>query len=847
MTRRTGWIVRLAWRDARATPQRLLLFVLTIVTGVAALVAVRSFADNLASAVDDEAKVLLGADLEISGRGPFGVEAEALVAGIGGDQARQVALGSMAYFPDSGGSRLVGVRAVDDGYPFYGTLVTQPALAARAFRSEQSALVDHTLMLQFGVEVGDPVRIGELTFRVAGRLMRIPGEIPTASLVGPRVFIPRRFLEGTRLIRGGSRATFSTFFRLDRTPEQVAELIGEIEPQLRDLQLEGESVQFRREAVGDALEDLYAFLYLAGFAALLLGGIGVASAIHLHVKSKLRAVAVLRCLGAPSSGPLAVFVLQAAGMGLVGAFGGTVAGVGLQALLPQVLAALLPVPVRFRLDPAALLEGLVVGVAVAMLFAALPLLTLRRVSPLLALRMFASEAPKMSRDLARWIGAAAVAAGVCTVAVAQTNSWRVGLAISGSLAGVLVALAVVAALLKLLARRALPTTWPYPWRQGVANIYRPNNQTGVVMLTLGFGVFLIATLYLVQVALLDSVARLEMGGNPNLVLFDIQPDQVDGVRGILADEGLEVIQETPVVPMRLASVKGRPVAEIDESEIRPWVLRREYNSTYRAEVAVTEEIIDGEWVAIATTSQGVDSDPVPVSLEEGIAERLQVSVGDLLEFDVQGVPVMARVASLRIVDWEQVRPNFFVVFPTGVLEPAPQQIVVVSRASGPQQSAAVQRRVVERYTNVAMMDLGLILASIDAVLAQVSLALRFMAGLSVLSGLVVLVVAVLSSRYQRLRESVLLRTLGASRSQIVQILTVEYFALGLLAALTGLVLALGASWALSRWLFEVPFKPVALPLIVLLVVVVSLTLGVGLLGSRGATRRPPLEVLRAEL
>ncbi len=478
MTRPTHWIARLAWRDARATPQRLLLFVLTIVTGVAALVAVRSFADNVASAVDDEAKVLLGADLEIYGRSPFEPESEALFARIGGGQARQVALGSMAYFPDSGGSRLVRVRAVDVGYPFYGELETQPEAAAGDFHAERSALVDHTLMLQFGVEVGDPIRIGEVTFRIAGRLTRIPGEVPTASLIGPRVFIPLRSLEETRLIRGGSRATYSVFFRLEQTSEEVATLVGEIEPELRQLRLEAESVQFRREAIGDALDDLYAFLYLAGFAALLLGGIGVASAIHLHVKSKVRAVAVLRCLGAPSRGPLEVFVLQAAGMGLVGAIGGTIAGVGLQTMLPRVLAALLPVPVRFRLDGSALIEGLVVGVAVAMLFAALPLLALRRVSPLLALRMFATEGPKASRDPARWIAAAAVGAGVCAVAVAQTESWRVGLAISGSLAAVLLALAVVAALLKFVARRALPNSWPYPWRQGVANMYRPNNQTG---------------------------------------------------------------------------------------------------------------------------------------------------------------------------------------------------------------------------------------------------------------------------------------------------------------------------------------------------------------------------------
>ena len=298
MTGSLRWAVRHAWRDARASRQRLLLYVGAIIAGVAALVAIRSFADNLTASIDAEAKTLLGADLELYRRQPLDAEVLAIADRFGGERIREISLGTMAYFPRTRDSRLVRLRAVESSYPFYGDLDTLPPEAASSFHAAGGALVDRTLMLQFGAEVGDTVRVGDLELRIAGTLERIPGEVPTASLVGPRVLIPLPLLDAANLLGPGSQARYALLFRLPGSPEEVTEQVEALRPELRALRVEAETVQYRRRVVGRALDNLYQFLYLAGFAALLLGGIGVGSAMSLHARDKVAAVATLRCLGA---------------------------------------------------------------------------------------------------------------------------------------------------------------------------------------------------------------------------------------------------------------------------------------------------------------------------------------------------------------------------------------------------------------------------------------------------------------------------------------------------------------------------------------------------------------------
>ena len=843
MNQSLRWAARHAWRDARASRHRLLLYVAAIVAGVAALVAIRSFADNLTASVDAEAKTLLGADLELYRREPLDPEVMTLTDRFGGERIRETSLGTMAYFPRTRDSRLVRLRAVEPGYPFYGELDTRPVAAATGFQTAGGALVDRTLMLQFGAEVGDMVRVGDLELRITGTLDRIPGEVPTSSLVGPRVLIPLSLLDDAKLLGPGSQARYTLLFRLPGSPEEVTDQVEAMRPDLRALRLEAETVQSRRRVVGRALDNLYEFLYLAGFAALLLGGIGVGSAMSLHARDKVAAVAALRCLGAARWLPVQAYLLQALAMAAIGSTLGAAVGVLAQRGLPRVVDAFLPLPVEFSISAGAVLEGIAAGIIIAVLFAALPLVPLRRVTPLQALRMFADPPRATIRD--PWVlGLAAGLAGALWLAAWRHTGnplWSLGIVAGLGVVGG--ALALMAIALRSAARRMVGGVAAYPVRQGVANLYRPQNQTVIVLVTLGFGTFVIGSLLILQESLLGAINDLAVRSEANFVLFDVQPDQLAGARALLEKHGAPVLEATPIVPMRLAAIGPRRVADIGPDEGIPgWALRREYSSTYRAQLTDSEILLAGEWVGHAS----LDDDSIPVSVESGLATQLQVGVGDTLEFDVQGIPITVVVGSTREVDWQQVRPNFFIVFPAGVLDEAPQQIAMVTSVESPEVSAMLQRDLVEAFRNISVIDLGLVLRTIDAVLDQVRLAIRFMTLFVLAAGGAVLLMAVRTSQRQRQLESVLLRTLGASRRQILGIQAVEYIVLGGLAASTGLALAAAAGLPLMHFVFE---TPLALPpggLSLTLVGVVLVTTTVGLWGARKATTRPPLASLRAD-
>ncbi|MCH7824071.1 MAG: FtsX-like permease family protein [Acidobacteria bacterium] len=844
----SGWAWRMAWRDSRGSRRRLLLYVSSIVAGVAALVAVASFQDNLTAAIEERSKALLGADVRIDSRRDFSGEAEELVRSLGGRQSRQIEFSSMAYFPAADGTRLVSVRALEGDYPYYGELETIPAGAAVDFRDALGALVDENLLLQYDIEVGDEIRLGLLTFVVAGRLQNVAGEIPTRAMISPRVYIPMRYLEATELIQPGSRAQYTAFVAFDDPELDADALVEELRPELRRLRLDADTVTERREQIGTVLGNLNSFLSLVGFGALLLGSLGVASSIHLYVSGKVETVAVLRCMGARAHQAMAVFVIQVLVLGVLGATLGALVGIGIQKLLPRVLAGVLPAEVPFFVSPWAIAEGISVGTAVAVLFGLFPLLAVRNVSPLLALRSLGEQDAPARRDPLRWALASLIVASCGTYLIGTSPSWRSGWILFGGMLGVFAALFAVAKGIMWLAR-ALPTaSLAYETRQGLANLYRPRNQTALLMLSLGLGTFLILTLILVQASLVAEVGEVIDQNALDLIVWDIQVDQLAGVLAAFDEQGLVVERGFPVVPMRLAAVDGVPVAELPDAQ-QSWATRWDYSATYRQDLRDSERIIEGEWVG--RIDRSVDwragTDPVPISVSVQVTEELSVGVGARLTFDVQSIPLETVIASIRRVEWEEAPPNFLVVFPQGALDGAPQFHVLVSRVDTRQASAAIQRRLVRDFPNVAIIDLKSVMQTIDDILGDITFIIRFMAMFSVVTGGVVLVAAVVTSRLQRIREGVLLRTLGASRAQIYRILLAEYLFLGSFAAATGLLLSLIAAWSLTHYLFEVVFEA---PLGVLgasAALIVAVTVAVGMLNSRGICSRPPLEVLRSEV
>jgi putative ABC transport system permease protein len=840
------FVLRMAWRDSRASRRRLALFSLSIVFGIAALVALGSGSASLQRAMHVQAKGLLGADLILTSRQPISAGLEAALAALGGEEARDDSLASMMVFPGANGpARLVEVRAMEGDFPFYGDFVTEPVDAvARLRRGERVVILEETLANQFGVKPGDTVKLGRTTLTVAGALRKLAGESAAVATLAPRALIPRSALPAAGLTGPGSLVRHRVALRLP--PGADAEAVAnELRRKFPDERFGVETSASRERDLGRALTNVYHFLNLVGFIALLLGAIGVASAIHVHVRQKLATVAVLRCLGASAGRAFAVYLVQGLGLGLLGAVGGAVLGVALQQALPVVLKDWLPFPVEFFIAWPAVGQGMAAGFVICLLFTLLPLLAVRRVSPLTALRSAADAAAAPGRyDPWRLAVAGLIALAVAAFAYQQTGSRRLGVGFAVGLAAGLGALAGLAQAVAWMARRWPPRRMPYVVRQGIANLHRPNNRTVLLLVSLGLGTFLVLTLFLARSTLLDEIGDAGGSGRPNLLFFDIQDDQVAPLGRLAAAAGSPILDQAPVVTMRLASIQGRTVADLlkDPAVRLPgWALRREYRSTFRAGAADTERVVQG--ALVATAVPGV---PAPISLEEGLFHDLGLRLGDEITWDVQGVPVATRVASVRHVEWRRLEPNFFVVFPEGVLEAAPKFYVAAVRAATSADSARLQRQVALALPNVTAIDLALLLQTLDGIFAKVAFAVDFMAFFTVATGLVVLAGAVVAGRYQRIREAVLLRTLGATRRQLDRIRLVEYAVLGGLAAGLGILLALGANALLAHYLFATPPVAPAGPLLAAFGLVPAVTLVTGWLADRGASARPPLEALRLE-
>ena len=873
-------LLGLTWRESRSARRKLLLYMSAISLGSAALVAIESFADNVNRSVREQSRSVMGGDLAFRSRRPYTPVQNAILDTIaratGANYSHVVTFPSMAFVPRTGATRLSQIRAVSDNYPFYGEITTTPAGKWPELRAGANALVDPSLLVALNARIGDTVSLGYARFRIIGTLKSVPGTPGVAEIIGPRVFIPERYLAATQLLVFGSTAEYNTQAKL---PDQVdpGKAVKPFRKRLEKAQLRFMTVTESEEQANSSVDQLSQFIGIVGLIALLLGGVGVASGVRAYVARKIDTVAILRCLGASSGQVLAMYVAQAAVMGLIGAVVGAALGVAIQFGLPSVFKDFLPVDVKVVLEPQAIVAGIITGGWIALIFALRPLLALRNVSPLQTLRRDAdSEVLRMRwNDWPRLVVNAALVASVVAIGVLRATSVKQGLWISAATGAAIAVLVAGAALLSWLARKTLRTGWRYEVRQGVANLYRPANQTRSVVLSLGFGAFLITTLYLVQSNLLKQFQVNMDASNANLLFFDVQEDQRGAVDSLIRAGGHRVLQTAPVVTMRIASINGRTVDQIAADTIRgvsrkgataseqssgsgrpaaagaggggragprSWALRHEYRSTFRDTLTASEKIVKGKW--FTRDALAAHHDTGEVSMAQDVAEELSLRVGDVVTWDVQGVQVPTRITSLREVTWTRFQPNFLAVFTPSTVETAPRQYVLLSSVSGASAVAALQRDVVSRFPNVSSLDLTLIKEAVAKISAKVTAAIRFMALFSLAMGIPVLFAAVAATRRERIREGVLLKTLGATQAQIVRILLAEYSLLGVLGSVTGMLLALGGGWALTHYVFETPFSPALGAAASIAGVMLTLTIAIGLLAGRDVFKETPMSALR---
>ena len=838
---RDRWVWLMAWRDARHNFSRLFLFMTSLITGIAAVVALDSLNQTLQNDIDRNAKELLGADLVVNSDKRFNAELDTLFKTSMLPQASEADMASMVLFLNNNQSRLIRLVALQGPFPFYGKIETLPENAYDKLHEGRYAMLDETLASQFEVSSGDSLKIGNNIFTVSGTVSRIPGGGGIMASFTPSIYISMSELDSTRLVQYGSRVNYKRFFKID-TEAQLENTVNRLEPVLKKYGHSYETVERRKEGLGKGFRSIYRFFSLLAFVALILGCIGVASSVHIYAREKREEVAVLRCVGSSGWQAFNIFFIQIFILGIVGSIIGSFIGVAIQQILPFFIEDLIPFNIGFTLSWSSLLLGLLIGAIVSVLFSVLPLISVRFVPPLTVLR--ASPVPQQNFSKTKVVIIALIALFPLGFAAMQTKSLITGTFFFLGLLAALGCLTLVAMLLLYLVKRYFPNQAGFILRHSLSSLFRPNNQTRVLLVTIGLGAFIISTLNIIEQSMLEQVEFAGEENQSNTILFDIQPDQREGVVNLMKENNLKLNQVVPIVTIRLASLHGKSVEELQKDttdKISNWALTREYRVTYRDSLHHSEKLIDG---ALQHTAAGKDS--IWVTISEGMLDNLDVKIGDSLVFDVQGVPMKAKISGVREVEWQKDPPNFIFVFPPGVMEEAPQVYVTATRIDNQQQANSFQQQLVIQFPNVSLIDLRLILSTVNDLFNKLGMVVRFLALFSIITGLVVLAGAVINSKFLRIKENVLLRTVGARTRQIIKITLIEYAWLGLFSALTGIILSLGSGFLLAKFFFEIAFAFDWMELLIIGVGVVFLTMLIGWFNSREVITTPPLQVLRKE-
>jgi putative ABC transport system permease protein len=839
----------MAVRETRASWQRLVFFFICIAVGVAAIVALRSVIRSVRDVLSGEARSLIAADVLIATNRDWTPDARATIdrrLADAGSTGRTETIETPTMVrpgdPAKAVARMVELKAIQAQFPIYGTMTLasgQPY--SHALLEHHGALVRPELLTALGVVVGDSLAIGQTAFTIRGVVASEPGRNIGAFSLGPRVFIDFDDVPSTGLLVFGSRARRVLLARVP--DDQIPALVKTLNDDFSDAYINTRSYLSTDDAIGRDFDRAENYLSLVGLVIVILGGIAVSSVTRVFVLQKIRGIAVLKCLGATSGQIIAVYLLQVMSLGLAGSLLGVAIAQGAVAAIPLALGSSstsLLAGVHYTVVWRVALQGATIGVLVSLLFAIVPLLQVRLVKPSLLLR---DETTPPRRDTTRIVATVFVSAALVAVAAWQAASLRVGLVVCLGFAVLAVVLVYAGRLLVALVA-PLSNTPSFPLRHAVLHLSRPGNQTRVILLAVGLGAFFIVGVRSLQASLLAEFS-IQVGADAaDMFLLDVQRGQADGMRAFLSDpaNGAGSWKLLPVLRARVTGVSGRVTTLENFEEVRArGSLGREYTITYRDNLEANERIVEG------TFWHGSSPEP-EVSIERGLHERFAINVGDIVRFDILGRIVNARVSSIRDVDFKDSRAGgFMFVFRPGSLEQAPQTFIApIKGPNGPAARAKFQHDLVARFPNVSAIDFHEILETVRDVMSKVTLAITVVGGLVLFSGGLILVGAVAMTKFQRVYEAAVFKTLGASSRSIATMLLVEYGMLGSLAGVVGSAGAVALTWGVSRYALDIPWRLFPGEHISGVALTAALVALIGVLSSLDVLRNKPLATLRAE-
>jgi len=879
---------KLAWREISSVWSRFLFLFLCIALGVGAIVAVDLFATNVEQVIMGDARALLGGDVELSWRRMITEKGRGVLnsisdRGILMSHVTELAAMATAEIPENRvpltgtASQLVELKATDSAYPLYGRLVVKPdqpieqLLAPLQSGCRRSpcfgALAQESLLIRLNRTIGSELRIGQANFLITALLKKEPDSIANGFSLGPRVIISREALEATTLVKTGSR--IQERYRLKISPAISLEpLMGELRGRLSREGVRVSSFKDAQPRLRRFLDQLNLYLGLIGLTILLVGGIGVACTIQGFITQKIPIIATLKTLGADSPQVIRLYLTQSLFLGGIGSLLGGILGAALHRGLPFFLQGL--IPETMPMNPAILpiLRGLTLGIVATLAFSLWPLLAIRHVSPALVFRQAVEQPQALAQQrswVIRWltilknwwsdrtqvIVSVIIVGGVTSLAMWQAHSLTLGLFFSGAVSlAVLLLIGGTAVLYWILSHVRFPQR--YLLRHAVNNLHRPGNFTKAMTLAVGIGVMLMGTLTTVQRSLLELIGNQIPSNAPSFFFIDIQPDQhpqfVRVLKQHFPDSPYDLV---PVVRSRLTAINGQPInPEAHKGQRNGWYFTREYVLTTFRSLPKDNILTHGYWWddtrELPLEGENNTSPGLPlVSVEEEAAKNLGVTLGSTLTLDIQGVPVVAQVSSLRQVDWSSFSMNFFMILEPGSLDGAPLTYIATTRVPK-NLEVPLQQAIVAAMPNVTAINVGDVLDNIARIFRQLAMGIQALALLCLMTGVVVMIAAISINRYRRLHELAIVKALGGSRSLLLFSLGMEFGLIGAFAGLVGLGLGCLLSWSILHIFFDLTWTVDLTLLITGLLLTIALTLTTGFLGTYRLLGTPPLSVLRQE-
>ncbi|MBX7054469.1 MAG: ABC transporter permease [Pyrinomonadaceae bacterium] len=839
------FILNLTIREIRSSWRRLLFFFLCIALGVGSVVALRSLIQNLTKAVGTDARALLTADIELSSTNDFSPAEIAKIESVIGNstivEARNETITTAMMVrpadPSNESVKFVELKGIEPPFPLVGQFTISGGQPFDfALLRDNGAVIAEILLEDLKVKIGDKIRIGEGEFTIRASFDEEPGGTNGFRL-GGRVFIEKKAFDSAGITRNTGRIRRRILFR---TSDNPGALVRQLREALKGTTITTASYREQQENMGEQFTRTENYLALTGLLILVLGGVGVWNVARAFVEQKRKTVAVLKCLGAGGTRVISVYLLQILTLGSVG----SIFGVGLaQAAMLFVkwrFVDAMPAKMTYGVSLSTGFQGAVLGVLISLLFSALPLLQIRTIKPKLLLRD-ENNSSMTNLDWTKWIFGIISLAGLLGLAVWQAGSWKVGVFFLAGLAITSVILYSAAAVLTWLLRRVKRFS-SFSVTQAINSLYRPGNQTRIILLAVGLGAFVVLAVQSMQANLVREFDFSRNQKLPSLFFVDIQKSQVEELRQLLAERTGEQPEIIPTVRARVAYVNGQPF-DYTNREVRQQQgqIGREFAVTYREKLDENESVVSGQWWTASA------ADVPEVSIEEDMAARLQVTAGDSVTFDISGRKITARVANIRKLDLRNTRTAFIFVFRPGVLEKAPQSFAAtVLRHLGATDRQRLQRDTLERFPNIQIFDVADIIATVQRLIANFVLAVSFVGSFVMLSGILILIGSIALTKSQRVYENAILKTLGAKRRVLAAILFVEYGLLGLLAGLIGAGFATALSYAVSRFVMNIKWEFDPVGMLLGIAVTAFLVMAVGVAASFDVLFRKPLGTLRSQ-